>query len=59
MGAADMDQLRSLACQGRALLAWFEGLAHPEFTPRDKCRRAPESAEFRAARRGDVVGLLA
>lgn len=40
MGVADMDQLRSLVCEGRALLAWFGGLAHRELTPRDKARLA-------------------
>lgn len=40
MGVAEMDQLRSLVCEGRALLAWFGGLARREFTARDKARLA-------------------
>lgn len=40
MGVAEMDQLRSLVCEGRTLLAWFGGLARREFTARDKARLA-------------------
>lgn len=48
MGVDQMDQLRSVLCEGRTLLAWFGGLAHREFTARDKARLA---ALIPAARR--------